>query len=51
VTLGAAVSLQAMLGVATLMNHAPLAMAAAHQAMAAIVLAFAVTLAWRTRRV
>ena len=51
VGLGAAVSLQAVLGVITLMNQAPLALSAAHQALAAIVLAVSVTLAWRTQRV
>jgi len=51
VALGAAASLQAMLGVATLMTQAPLALSAAHQALAAVVLAIAVTLAWRTQRV
>ena len=44
------VSLQALLGVATLMARAPLGLSAAHQAMAAIVLAAATTLAWQARR-
>jgi cytochrome c oxidase assembly protein subunit 15 len=51
VALGVAVSLQAGLGVATLMHQAPLALSAAHQALAAIVLLVAVVLAWRTQRV
>jgi heme A synthase len=33
------------------MAQAPLGLSAAHQALAAIVLAIAVTLAWRTQRV
>jgi cytochrome c oxidase assembly protein subunit 15 len=45
------VTLQAVLGVATLMLQAPLTLALAHQAVAAIVLALAVCLAWRSRRV
>jgi cytochrome c oxidase assembly protein subunit 15 len=49
--LGAAVALQAILGVATLMARAPLHLSAAHQALAAIVLGLAVALAWRTQRV
>jgi cytochrome c oxidase assembly protein subunit 15 len=48
--LGVAVCLQATLGVVTLMSRAPLALGAAHQIAAALVLALAVTLAWRTRR-
>ena len=51
ILLGAAVSSQAVLGVATLMTQAPLGLSAAHQALAAIVLGIAVTLAWRTQRV
>jgi heme a synthase len=50
IALGAAVGLQAMLGIATLMARAPLHLSAAHQALAAIVLALAVVLAWRTQR-
>ena len=51
IALGAAVSAQAALGVATLMNQAPLPLSAAHQALAAITLGLAVALAWRTQRV
>jgi cytochrome c oxidase assembly protein subunit 15 len=45
------VTLQAMLGIATLMMQVPLPLALAHQTLAALVLALAVGLAWRTRRV
>lgn len=48
--LGVLVSLQAALGVATLMAHAPVTLSALHQAGAALVLAVAVTLAWRSQR-
>jgi cytochrome c oxidase assembly protein subunit 15 len=41
-SLAIAVTLQAMLGIATLLHQAPLSMALAHQAMAIIVLTFAV---------
>ncbi|HLI65953.1 MAG TPA: COX15/CtaA family protein [Caulobacteraceae bacterium] len=41
---------QVAMGIATLMAHAPLGMSEAHQALAAIVLAGATTLAWRNRR-
>jgi cytochrome c oxidase assembly protein subunit 15 len=51
VAVAAAVSLQAALGIATLMARAPLHLSAAHQALAAIVLGLSVVLAWRTRRV
>ena len=44
------VSLQAALGIGTLMMQAPLGMALAHQLTAAVVLAVAVGFAWRTRR-
>lgn len=44
------VTLQAILGVTTLMLHAPVLLSALHQAGAAIVLAMAVTVAWRSRR-
>jgi cytochrome c oxidase assembly protein subunit 15 len=44
------VAAQAGLGVATLINAAPLPLAIAHQAGAAIVLAMAVGFAWRARR-
>ena len=45
-----AVLAQAGLGVATLMARAPLSLSALHQALAALVLALAVTLAWRSQR-
>jgi cytochrome c oxidase assembly protein subunit 15 len=48
--LAGAVAMQAILGVVTLMTRAPLALSALHQVMAALVLAVAVTLAWRARR-
>ena len=41
---------QATLGVVTLINHAPLALALMHQCLAAVVLASALGLAWRVRR-
>lgn len=50
VAMGVLVGLQACLGVATLMSHAPLVLSAVHQVGAAIVLACAVTLAWRSQR-
>jgi heme a synthase len=50
IALGVVAGLQAVLGVATLMSRAPLSLSAAHQALAAIVLAVAVALAWRTQR-
>ncbi|HTX49418.1 MAG TPA: COX15/CtaA family protein [Caulobacteraceae bacterium] len=43
-------SLQAALGVATLMTHVPFPLALGHQAGAAILLGIAVALAWRVRR-
>jgi cytochrome c oxidase assembly protein subunit 15 len=46
----ALVVVQASLGIATLLAHAPLGLSQAHQATAAIVLAAAVALAWRSRR-
>jgi len=49
-SLAGLVCLQAALGVATLMARAPLGLSALHQTGAAIVLAVAVTLAWRARR-
>ena len=48
---GVAVTLQAALGIATLMGGVPLVLAIAHQAGAALVLSVAVALAWRSRRV
>jgi len=42
---------QALVGVITLMAHAPLSLAMAHQAGAALLLAIATALAWRVRRV
>jgi heme a synthase len=44
------VTLQACLGIATLMSHAPLGLSALHQTLAAIVLASATVLAWRSQR-
>lgn len=45
------VTLQAALGIGTLMMQVPLPMALAHQLTAAVVLAAAVGFAWRTRRI
>jgi cytochrome c oxidase assembly protein subunit 15 len=50
VSLAGVVAMQAILGVATLMTRAPLALSALHQTLAAIVLGVAVMLAWRARR-
>jgi heme a synthase len=50
IALGALITLQACLGIATLMAHAPVGLGIAHQAGAAIVLGVAVTFAWRARR-
>ncbi len=44
------VTLQAVLGIGTLMMQVPFGMAVAHQATAALVLAAAIGLAWRVRR-
>jgi cytochrome c oxidase assembly protein subunit 15 len=44
------VTLQASLGIATLMAHAPLSLSALHQTGAALVLACATVLAWRSQR-
>jgi cytochrome c oxidase assembly protein subunit 15 len=44
------VSLQAALGIGTLMMQAPFGMALAHQTLAAVVLIAAIGLAWRARR-
>jgi cytochrome c oxidase assembly protein subunit 15 len=48
---GLAVLAQAGLGVATLMNRAPLALSIAHQLSAALVFAVVIAFAWRVRRV
>lgn len=47
---GILVFAQAGLGIATLMNRAPLGLSAAHQVGAALVLACATALAWRSQR-
>jgi cytochrome c oxidase assembly protein subunit 15 len=49
--LAALVTVQALLGIGTLMRVVPLGMAVAHQAVAAVVLALATGLGWRMRRV
>ena len=46
----ALVTLQASLGIATLMAAAPLGLALAHQCLAAVVLAGGLAMAWRARR-
>jgi cytochrome c oxidase assembly protein subunit 15 len=51
VAVAAAVLVQATLGVATLMNRAPLGLSIAHQLVAALVFAVAIAFAWRVRRV
>lgn len=51
VALAVLVTLQALLGIGTLMMHVPLGMALAHQMLAALVLALAVAFTWRTQRV
>jgi cytochrome c oxidase assembly protein subunit 15 len=51
VAVAAAVLIQASLGVATLMAHAPLGLAIAHQLTAAAVFALAIAFAWRVRRI
>jgi cytochrome c oxidase assembly protein subunit 15 len=50
VILAGLVVAQAALGIATLMTHAPLWLALPHQCMAALVLAVALSFAWRVRR-
>lgn len=50
IAMGVLVTLQASLGVVTLMAGAPVGLAIAHQAGAAIVLGVAVAFAWRARR-
>jgi cytochrome c oxidase assembly protein subunit 15 len=47
----AAVTLQVLLGVATLMARVPIGLGVAHQLMAALTLCLAVAMAWRIRRV
>ena len=49
-TVAGLVLAQACLGVITLISRAPLPLALAHQCLAAVVLASALTLAWRVRR-
>lgn len=49
--LAGAVTLQALVGIATLVTGVPLALALAHQVLAALALAAAVAFAWRVRRV
>jgi len=51
VGVGAAVLVQAALGIATLMTRAPLGLSIAHQLLAALVLGLAVAFGWRVRRV
>ena len=51
VILALLVTVQAALGVGTLMMQAPFGMALAHQLTAAVVLAVALGFAWRTRRI
>jgi cytochrome c oxidase assembly protein subunit 15 len=48
--LGAAVIVQALLGIATLMSHVPIGLAMTHQVMAAVLLGLATAFAWRVRR-
>jgi heme a synthase len=48
--LAAAVVVQAMLGIATLMTAVPLALGMIHQLMAAVVFSLAIAFAWRVRR-
>jgi cytochrome c oxidase assembly protein subunit 15 len=50
IAMGLLVAAQASLGVATLMARAPVSLSIVHQAGAAIVLAVAVSFAWRARR-
>lgn len=51
VAVAGAVTLQALLGIATLMLGAPVLLSIVHQLAAALVLALAVAFAWRVRRV
>lgn len=48
---GAAIVVQAALGVATLMAAVPIGLAVVHQVMAALTLSLAVAFAWRARRI
>ena len=48
--LGGLVTLQLLLGIATLMARAPLSLSLAHQCLAAVLLACATTLTWSSRR-
>lgn len=50
VALGAAILLQALLGVTTLMLAVPIGLGVAHQVAAALLLSLAVAFAWRVRR-
>jgi len=50
IALAVLVTFQASLGIITLMSHAPLLLSALHQTGAAIVLACATVLAWRSQR-
>lgn len=51
VAVAAAVVIQALLGIATLMMRAPVGMSIVHQLMAAVVLSLAVAFGWRVRRI
>ena len=51
VAVAAAVTLQASLGIATLMARVPVGLGLAHQLMAALTLSLAVAWAWRLRRI
>ena len=51
VLVAAAVVLQALLGIATLMARVPIGLGVAHQLMAALTLCLATAFAWRVRRV
>jgi cytochrome c oxidase assembly protein subunit 15 len=51
VGVAAAVVLQALLGIATLMARVPIGLGVAHQLVAALTLGLAVALAWRVRRI
>lgn len=51
VAVAAAVTIQASLGIATLMTRVPVGLGLAHQLMAALTLSLAVAWAWRLRRI